>query len=137
MKDALLIILLLAGAAFTRHLHAAPAGNDPRPNIIVIMSDDMGYSDLGCWGGEVETPNIDSLAKNGLRFTQFYNSARCCPTRTTLITGLHPHETGIGLMAREEAPAVEADAAEPAAVEAASTEAGPPRRGWWQRTFGD
>ena len=78
-----------------------------KPNIVLIMVDDMGYSDLGCWGGEVETPNIDSLAKNGLRFTQFYNSARCCPTRATLLTGLHPHETGIGLMAREEAPAAD------------------------------
>ncbi|MFK7850269.1 MAG: arylsulfatase [Akkermansiaceae bacterium] len=74
-----------------------------KPNIVLIMVDDMGYSDLGCWGGEVDTPNIDLLAKNGLRFTQFYNSARCCPTRATLLTGLHPHETGIGLMASEEA----------------------------------
>ena len=76
-----------------------------KPNIVLIMVDDMGYSDLGCWGGEVETPNIDSLAKNGLRFTQFYNSARCCPACATLLPGLHPHETGIGLMASEEAPA--------------------------------
>ena len=59
------------------------------PNIILIMSDDMGYSDIGCYGGEVETPNLDALAQNGLRFTQFYNGARCCPTRAILIiTGL-------------------------------------------------
>lgn len=69
-----------------------------RPNIIVILSDDMGYSDLGCYGGEVETPNLDGLAKNGLRFTQFYNGARSCPTRASLLTGCYPHETGIGHM---------------------------------------
>ncbi|MDP4777956.1 MAG: arylsulfatase [Opitutales bacterium] len=74
---------------------------DDRPNIILIMVDDMGYSDIGAWGGEIETPNIDSLAKNGLRFTQFYNSARCCPTRATLLTGLHPHQIGIGHMTGE------------------------------------
>ena len=76
-----------------------------RPNVVLIMVDDMGYSDLGCYGGEIETPNIDSLAGNGLRFTQFYNSARCCPTRATLLTGLHPHQVGIGHMTREEGPA--------------------------------
>ncbi|UCS91713.1 arylsulfatase [Echinicola marina] len=69
-----------------------------KPNIILIMSDDMGYSDLGCYGGEINTPNLDKLAKNGLQFTQFYNSARCCPTRASLMTGLHPHQTGIGHM---------------------------------------
>jgi len=69
-----------------------------RPNIILIMSDDMGYSDLGCYGGEINTPSLDRLAENGLRFTQFYNTARCCPTRASLITGLYPHQTGIGHM---------------------------------------
>lgn len=69
-----------------------------RPNIILILSDDMGYSDLGCYGGEVETPNLDALANNGLRFTQFYNGARCCPTRASLMTGCYPHQTGIGYM---------------------------------------
>lgn len=69
-----------------------------KPNIILIMSDDMGYSDLGCYGGEINTPNLDNLAKNGLRFTQFYNTARCCPTRSSLMTGLYPHQTGIGHM---------------------------------------
>ena len=68
------------------------------PNIILIMSDDMGYSDIGCYGGEVETPNLDELAKTGLRFTQFYNGARCCPTRASLMTGCYPHQTGIGHM---------------------------------------
>ena len=69
-----------------------------RPNIVLIMSDDMGYSDLGCYGGEIQTPNLDSLAKNGIRFTQFYNTARCCPTRASLLTGLYPHQAGIGHM---------------------------------------
>jgi len=68
------------------------------PNIIVMMSDDMGFSDIGCYGGEIQTPNLDNLAANGLRFTQFYNSARCCPTRASLLTGLYPHQTGIGHM---------------------------------------
>ncbi len=69
-----------------------------RPNVILIMVDDMGYSDLGYHGGEIETPHLDALALGGVRFSQFYNSGRCCPTRATLLTGLHPHETGIGHM---------------------------------------
>ena len=74
----------------------APA--DDRPNIIVILSDDMGYSDIGCYGGEAKTPVLDSLATSGIRFTQFYNTARCCPTRASLLTGLYPHQAGIGWM---------------------------------------
>jgi arylsulfatase len=69
-----------------------------RPNIIVIMSDDMGYSDIGCYGSEIRTPVLDGLAGNGLRFTQFYNTGRCCPTRASLLTGLYPHQAGIGHM---------------------------------------
>lgn len=69
-----------------------------RPNIVLIVADDMGFSDLGCYGGEIETPRLDALAAGGVRFSQFYNSARCCPTRATLLTGLHPHQTGIGHM---------------------------------------
>jgi arylsulfatase A-like enzyme len=68
------------------------------PNIILIMSDDMGYSDIGCYGSEIRTPNLDGLAANGLRYTQFYNTARSCPTRASLLTGLHPHQTGVGHM---------------------------------------
>ena len=71
---------------------------ESRPNIIVILSDDMGYSDLGCYGGEIQTPTLDGLAGNGLRFTQFYNTGRCCPTRTCLLSGLYPHQAGIGWM---------------------------------------
>ena len=70
-----------------------------KPNIIVILVDDMGFSDLGCFGSEIQTPNLDSLAANGLRFSQFYNSARSCPTRASLLTGLHPHQAGMGWMA--------------------------------------
>jgi arylsulfatase A-like enzyme len=69
-----------------------------RPNIIYIMSDDMGFSDIGCYGSEIETPNLDELADGGLRFTQFYNTARCCPTRASLLTGLYPHQAGVGHM---------------------------------------
>lgn len=69
-----------------------------RPNIILILADDMGFSDLGCYGSEIHTPNLDQLGYSGLRFTQFYNAARCCPTRASLLTGLYPHEAGIGLM---------------------------------------
>jgi arylsulfatase A-like enzyme len=71
---------------------------ETRPNIIVILSDDIGYSDVGCFGGEISTPNLDALAAGGLRFTQFYNTARCCPTRASLLTGLYPHQAGVGYM---------------------------------------
>ena len=72
--------------------------NAARPNIVIILADDLGYSDPGCYGGEIQTPNIDRLARNGLRFTQFYNCGRCCPTRASLLTGLYPHQAGIGGM---------------------------------------
>lgn len=67
-----------------------------QPNILVILADDLGYSDLGCYGGEIRTPNIDALAQRGARFTQCYNSARCCPSRAALMTGLYPSQAGIG-----------------------------------------
>ncbi len=69
-----------------------------KPNILLIMADDMGYSDIGCFGGEIRTPNLDALAGGGIRFTQFYNAARCCPTRASLLTGLYPHQAGMGAM---------------------------------------
>ena len=74
------------------------AGNYRRPNIVLIMADDMGYSDIGCYGGEIDTPNLDGLAAKGVRFTQFYNTARCCPTRASLMTGLYQHQAGVGHM---------------------------------------
>jgi arylsulfatase A-like enzyme len=79
-------------------LCAANARAADRPNIIVILSDDMGYSDIGCYGGEINTPTLNGLAENGLRFTQFYNTGRCCPTRASLLSGLYPHQAGIGWM---------------------------------------
>ena len=69
-----------------------------RPNIIITMADDMGWSDIGCYGGEIDTPNLDRLAQGGVRFTQFYNTGRCCPTRATLLTGTYAHQAGIGHM---------------------------------------
>ena len=72
------------------------------PNIVLILNDDMGFSDLGCYGGEVHTPNLDRLATGGLRFTQFYNTARCCPSRASMLTGLHPHQTGVGHMTSDD-----------------------------------
>jgi arylsulfatase A-like enzyme len=74
---------------------------DDRPNIVLVMVDDMGYSDIGCYGGEIPTPNIDRLAKGGIRFSQFYNTSRCCPTRASLLTGLYQHQTGVGHMMSE------------------------------------
>jgi arylsulfatase A-like enzyme len=70
-----------------------------RPNIVLIVADDMGYSDIGCYGGEIRTPNLDRLGRSGTRMSQFYNTARCSPSRASLLTGLHPHQTGIGILA--------------------------------------
>ena len=69
------------------------------PNILIILADDMGFADIGCYGSEINTPFIDSLSSNGIKYTQMYNSARCCPSRASLLTGLHPHQAGIGWMA--------------------------------------
>src|SRR5882762_6713037 len=80
----------MAGAAM------AAAAPSKRPNILLLLADDLGYSDVGCYGGEMETPNIDRLASGGVRFTQLYNSARCCPSRAALLTGQHPHKVGMG-----------------------------------------
>lgn len=90
--------LLLLLAAFCQN---AMADSGKRPNIIVIMSDDMGYSDIGCYGGEISTPNLDGLAADGLRYTHFYNTGRCCPTRASLLTGLYAHQAGIGQMTND------------------------------------
>ena len=74
------------------------------PNILLILNDDMGFSDIGCYGGEIETPNLDRLAAGGLRYSQFYNTARCSPSRASLLTGLHPHQTGIGILTYSNGP---------------------------------
>src|SRR5262245_19822519 len=83
VRLAILLLLMSSG----QQLYSAD-----KPNILLILADDLGWSDLGCYGGEIKTPTLDSLAQNGLRFTQFYNSARCCPSRASLLTGLHPHQ---------------------------------------------
>jgi arylsulfatase A-like enzyme len=75
---------------------ALPAVADDRPNIVVVLVDDLGFSDIGPYGGEVPTPNLDRLAAAGVRFTQAYNAARCSPTRASLLTGLYPHQAGMG-----------------------------------------
>jgi arylsulfatase len=86
MKRSLLLLLLLCSTLSLMSAHAASAS---RPNILIILADDMGYSDAGCYGGDVRTPNLDSLAANGLRFTQFYNTARCWPSRAAILTGYY------------------------------------------------
>lgn len=89
-----------AGPA-TRSANTVPSKPSKQPNIVVILADDMGFSDIGCYGSEIHTPNIDRLAKNGVRFSQMYNCARCCPTRASLLTGLYPHQAGIGYMIKD------------------------------------
>jgi arylsulfatase len=91
------VSLVLPGCAGASESFFAKKAAD-KPNIILIMVDDMGYSDIGCYGGEIDTPSLDRLAADGLRFTQFYNTARCCPTRASLMTGLYPHQAGVGHM---------------------------------------
>ena len=79
-------------------LAARQSPQTARPNIVILLADDMGYSDIGAFGGEIRTPNLDKLAKSGVIFTQFYNQARCCPSRAVLMTGRYPHQVGIGEM---------------------------------------
>ncbi len=90
-----IITMMLSIAALTVVLGGEVTGRKT-PNIVLILTDDLGYSDLGCYGGEINTPNIDALASGGARFTQMYTSARCCPTRASLMTGLYPSQAGIG-----------------------------------------
>ena len=96
MKNKILVILsavpLFGGIVFASE----------RPNIVLIMADDMGFSDIGSYGGEIPTPNLDQLGANGVRFAQFYNTGRCCPTRASLLTGLYSHQTGIGWMTTDQ-----------------------------------
>lgn len=94
MNHVLTFVLTLLPAA------VLSAGDGPppatRPNILLLLADDLGFSDLGCYGGEIRTPHLDALAAQGVRFTQCYNSSRCCPSRASLLTGLYPHQAGIG-----------------------------------------
>jgi arylsulfatase len=86
--------LVFLSCIFAAFFARAPAAE--RPNIVIVLVDDVGFSDLGCYGSEIPTPHLDALAAGGLRFTQFYNCARCSPTRASLITGLYPHQAGMG-----------------------------------------
>ncbi len=99
MKSRLWFLAAFALAIFTSQ--PASAKTAARPNIVLILADDLGFSDLGCYGSEISTPNLDRLATNGLRFTQFYNTTRCCPTRAALLTGLYPHQAGLGHMMQD------------------------------------
>lgn len=90
---------ILLALTFVFGSRLAPTGSaavPEKPNVVVILVDDMGFSDLGCYGSEIPTPNIDALAEHGVRFTQFYNTARCSPTRASLLTGVYPHQAGMG-----------------------------------------
>jgi len=89
---------IAVGLLWVASLNAQSAAKPDGPNIIVILADDLGFSDLGCYGSEIPTPHLDKLAAGGLRFTQFYNTPRCCPSRAALLTGLYPQEAGIGAM---------------------------------------
>jgi arylsulfatase A-like enzyme len=102
---------LLLLAATLLNTRALPAATPSRPNVLLVLADDMGFSDIGCYGGEIPTPNLDSLAKGGLRFTQFYNTARCSTTRAALLTGLLQHQTGIGILGEDPDQQAPADAA--------------------------
>ena len=87
MKRPISFLLLLVVLAFSSA--SLRAAGPAKPNVLLILADDMGYSDAGCYGGDVRTPNLDSLAANGLRFTQFYNTARCWPSRAAILTGYY------------------------------------------------
>ncbi len=94
----LMVLVVCTFFAITAATPSLPPKEAKRPNIIFIMADDMGYSDIGCYGGEINTPNIDKLARNGIKVKNFYNNARCCPTRSSLLTGQYPHTVGMGQM---------------------------------------
>src|SRR5829696_8189815 len=98
MKTPGLILALCVWLAASLAATAQPA----KPNIIVILVDDMGFSDLGCYGSEIPTPHLDALAAGGLPFTQFYNTGRCCPTRAALLTGVYSHQAGVGHMVQDQ-----------------------------------
>lgn len=97
MKNFILILLIIV-CFFSCKQKDITTSVDKRPNIVLILSDDMGYSDLAPYGGEINTPNLNYLAYGGLKFTQFYNTARCCPSRASLMTGCYPQQAGIGHM---------------------------------------
>lgn len=93
------IFLCLATVPITEH--ATAQVKQQRPNIIIIMCDDMGYSDIGCFGSEIRTPHLDKMAEQGMQLTQFYANPRSCPTRASLLTGMYPTNAGIGQMDKD------------------------------------
>lgn len=97
---ALRVMLLAVCVSFSR-TEFGQAEQSRRPNILIIVADDLGFSDLGCYGSEIETPHLDALAQNGMRFTRFYNTGRCCPSRASILTGQYPHRVGLGHMAKD------------------------------------
>ncbi len=97
LSRSILLVLIVCPLLITCRSRATTSVQGP-PNIIVILADDMGYSDLGCTGGEIATPNLDRLAENGLLFTHCYNASRCCPSRASLLTGVYQHRAGVGHM---------------------------------------
>ena len=98
LSPILLLAIFLSG---TVQVRAQERFLPEKPNIVIILVDDMGYSDPGCFGGEIETPNIDKLAEGGLRFTNFYNSGRCWPTRSSLLSGYYANAIGMDPVNRE------------------------------------
>jgi arylsulfatase len=98
----ILPIIIAVGTAFAVYKDEQPLiVADARPNIVIILADDLGFSDIGCYGGEINTPNLDYLAANGVRFSNFYNISRCCPSRASLLTGMYNHNAGIGEMTED------------------------------------
>src|SRR5688572_23428775 len=100
MRYLILFVLATSACAVGVNADAKPQA----PNIILILADDLGFSDLGCYGSEIRTPNLDALAAGGVRFSQFYNTGRCWPTRASLMTGLYPHQARIAMMFGDQAP---------------------------------
>ena len=101
---AALVTALVAATAASPAASPSSAGTGKRPNIVIILGDDLGFSDMGCFGGEIKTPNFDSLAQAGVRCTQFYTHASCSPTRSLLLTGVDTHLNGLGNMDEWTAP---------------------------------
>ena len=96
MKPRSLSLFVALIATLFAQLPLSAATPATRPNVVVILVDDMGWSDIACYGSEIPTPNLDALARNGVRFTQFHNTGRCSPTRASLLTGHYPHQAGMG-----------------------------------------
>ena len=95
-------VVALGVALFLSARESSAAAAPAQPNVLLILADDLGWSDLGCYGSEIKTPVLDALAGGGVRFTQFYNSARCCPSRASLLTGLYPHQAHVGNMTQDQ-----------------------------------